>query len=530
MDHRTVPSLDFLDNNSVLEHAITCAGFGKFHFSLLALCGLIIMNGSTSVGVLSFILPSAQCDFSMSSSYKGLLNAIPSVGMLFGAYFWGSLADVNGRKITLIESLLMDGLFSIASSFLTFYWPFLICRFFSGFGISGYLGICYSYLGEFLPKIYRGKVLSCLEMFWTAGIILAPLVAWGIIPLSADFAFGAFRYSSWNMFLTLCSLPSFLLPLWLTRFPESPKFLMEHGDFDEALDCLRHIYTLNTGKPGHEYPLKSLVNNGTMYTGIGELSEMSLNQSKTKISMDLKDLATKMWCQTKELFKPPHLRNTVLTCLIQFGLTSSYYALAMWLPELFNRFEKFETEHPDMNASMCQVSSVYIEQGGALNTTDLCGSAIGESVYTHTLWIGIACIPSSLLMPLCVHRLGAKFFLVMSLLMSSVAAAALYFVKNSLQNLILSCIYEAFCGLGINALLCIGVDLFPTNIRVMAAAASTTVGRLGSLFANIIFGLLIDSHCFLLIIIFSSLLLLSSFLALALPRGDSKNLDKLDHA
>jgi VNT family MFS transporter (synaptic vesicle glycoprotein 2) len=86
--------------------------------------------------------------------------------------------------------------------------------------------------------------------------IVFAVVAWGIIPLSADFAFGAFRYSSWNMFLTLCSLPSFLLPLWLTRFPESPKFLMEHGDFDEALDCLRHIYTLNTGKPGHEYPVR----------------------------------------------------------------------------------------------------------------------------------------------------------------------------------------------------------------------------------------------------------------------------------
>lgn len=41
----------------------------------------------------------------------------------------------------------------------------------------------------------------------------------------------------------------------------------------------------------------------------------------------------------------------------------------------------------------------------------------------------------------------------------------------------------------------------------MAAAASATFGRLGSLAANIIFGLLIDSHCILLIIIFSSLLI-----------------------
>lgn len=91
--------------------------------------------------------------------------------------------------------------------------------------------------------------------------------------------------------------------------------------------------------------------------------------------------------------------------------TRSYYTLMMWFPELFNRFEKFEQQQPGKDVSVCQVSSVYIEQNGALSTADLCGSEVAESVYTHTLWIGIACIPTSLWMPLCVHRLGAKFFL-----------------------------------------------------------------------------------------------------------------------
>lgn len=37
---------------------------------------------------------------------------------------------------------------------------------------------------------------------------------------------------------------------------------------------------------------------------------------------DLKILFTEIWEQTKALCRPPHLRNTVLTCAIQFGLTS----------------------------------------------------------------------------------------------------------------------------------------------------------------------------------------------------------------
>ncbi|KAE9542690.1 hypothetical protein AGLY_002601 [Aphis glycines] len=334
------------------------------------------------------------------------------------------------------------------------------------------------------------------------------MVAWGIIPLSANYTIGILKYSSWNLFLTLCSLPSILLALWLTQFPESPKFLLECGEFDEALECLKRIYTENTGEPGDAYPVRSLIENEVRCSVISIQSKRSLRSMKTvKTPKDLKNLLNEVWYQTKEMFKPPHLKNTLLTCLIQFGLTSSYYTLMMWFPELFNRFETFERQKPGVEVSVCQVSSVYVEQDGALSSADLCGSAVGESVYTHTLWIGIACIPTSLWMPLCVHRLGAKFFLVMCLFVSGIVAAALYFVKNALQNLILSCLFEAFSGLGISVLLCIMVDLFPTNMRVMAAAASATFGRLGSLLANITFGLLIDSHCILLIIIFSSLLI-----------------------
>ncbi|XP_050542198.1 synaptic vesicle glycoprotein 2C-like [Daktulosphaira vitifoliae] len=428
--------------------------------------------------------------------------------MFLGSYFWGCLAEMHGRKNALIGALLLDGIFSLISSFLTFFWPFLFCRFFSGFGVAGYLGILFSYLGEFQPKIYREKVLSWLETFWTLGAIALPLIAWGIIPLTIEYRYDIFKYSSWNVFLTLCSLPSIFLALWLTQFPESPKFLLECGEYEEALKCLKQIYMENTGEPGDSYPVRSLIENEVRCSIVSIQSKRSLRSMKTvKTPKDLRNLLKEIWYQTKEMFKPPHLKNTVLTCLIQLGLSSTYYTMMLWFPELFNRFEHFEHEQPGKDTSVCQVSSVYIKTNGNLNLNDSCGSSIGHSVYLHTLWIGIACIPTSLWMPLCVHRLGAKFFLVISLFVSGVVIAALNFVRNSLQNLILSCLFEAFTSLGISVLMCIMVELFPTNMRIMAAAASATFGRLGSLLANILFGLLIDSHCILIIIIFSSFLI-----------------------
>lgn len=64
-----------------------------------------------------------------------------------------------------------------------------------------------------------------------------------------------FKFASWNLFVTVCSLPSLAIGLWLFFFPESPKFLLECGEPDEALDVLRDMYSSNTGEPPEEFPV-----------------------------------------------------------------------------------------------------------------------------------------------------------------------------------------------------------------------------------------------------------------------------------
>lgn len=57
-------------------------GFGKFHYMLLAVCGLIYMDTAIGVTILSFVLPAAQCDLEMDSTSKGWLTASPMLGEL----------------------------------------------------------------------------------------------------------------------------------------------------------------------------------------------------------------------------------------------------------------------------------------------------------------------------------------------------------------------------------------------------------------------------------------------------------------
>lgn len=114
------------------EQAIDLAGYGKFHYILLAICGLVSTSEEMDVISMSFILPSAQCDLDLNTQTKGWLNSIIFIGMMVGAYVWGSIADTLGRKKVLIVISVMNALCIVASSFCQTYVLFMIFRFLNG--------------------------------------------------------------------------------------------------------------------------------------------------------------------------------------------------------------------------------------------------------------------------------------------------------------------------------------------------------------------------------------------------------------
>lgn len=114
------------------EQAIELTGYGKFHYLLLAICGLVSTSEEMDVISMSFILPSAQCDLELNTQTKGWLNSIIFIGMMVGAYVWGSIADTLGRRKVLIVISFMNAVCIVASSFSQTYMLFMIFRFLNG--------------------------------------------------------------------------------------------------------------------------------------------------------------------------------------------------------------------------------------------------------------------------------------------------------------------------------------------------------------------------------------------------------------
>lgn len=63
-----------------IQNFISISGYGKFQTILLTICGVVYATCAISTTTLSFVLPSAECDFNLSSAQKGKLSAMPLIG------------------------------------------------------------------------------------------------------------------------------------------------------------------------------------------------------------------------------------------------------------------------------------------------------------------------------------------------------------------------------------------------------------------------------------------------------------------
>jgi VNT family MFS transporter (synaptic vesicle glycoprotein 2) len=63
--------------------------------------------------------------------------------------------------------------------------------------------------------------------------------------------------------------------------------------------------------------------------------------------------------QVKALTSKPYAKRLCVTGSIMFCMTSTYYSLMTWFPELFQRFAAFEKAFPGKFASVCTVSQHF---------------------------------------------------------------------------------------------------------------------------------------------------------------------------
>ncbi|KAK8913655.1 Organic cation/carnitine transporter 7 [Platanthera zijinensis] len=439
------------------------------------------ISEATEMMLLSFVGPSVQVQWNLSSHEESMITSVVFVGMLIGAYSWGIVSDNYGRRIGFLFTAIVTSGAGFLSSFAPNYLSLLFLRFVVGIGLGGG-PVLASWFLEFVPAPNRGTWMVIFQGFWTIGTILEASLAWSVMPTLG-----------WRWLLVFSSIPSFLLLLFYSMVPESPRYLCMRGRTSEAMDILEKMARVNRVAllPGilvsdkrieldeNSDPSEAahLIN-----VGDGNSTVVSELESKTGAIMAL-----------IKLLSPELIRPTILLWLAFFGNAFSYYGIVLLTSELSG------------GSSKCASDPILRH-------------SVGSSLYKDVFISSFAEVPGLLLSATIVDRLGRKFSMSAMLLVSCGFLLPLIVGQKEVVTTVLLfgarvCISGSFVVIYVYA-----PEIYPTSLRTTGVGTASAVGRIGGMLCPLVAVALVDGcHQTAALLLFELVLFLSGMAVIFFP-------------
>ncbi|KAJ2954874.1 hypothetical protein O0L34_g3195 [Tuta absoluta] len=503
-----------------LEDALVICKFGWFNVQVMAATFLSVLATTAVTTGTSFILPSAECDLNMDLMEKGLLNAIPFLGQFCAALFSGFVTDAFGRKIFLVGGNLAIFCFAIFGASSQTYTMLLVAKLLEGIAMSLVFTATATMITEFTHKNIRDRVLVFYTAFMTLSIIFAALLSWAILPQALRFVLieKYFVINSWNIYLYASASWSLLAALIYWYLPESPKFVLSHGNEKKALKILKGIYRVNTGKPEETFPMTSLNVPGG-YSTVGKIS------FKKKITNALFDM--------KELYRPPLLFRLLLFSVITCVCLLSYSALRLWFPQLSTSIENYQREHEGQTDWFCIMMESNLPRNKEVTSSSPINNNIteviciphlaGAETYMNVIMLGLVSLVAISCSGYFVHFLGQKPLIFLFFILCALCSSALYWAKSAIAIAVLISATCGFMQAAFSLQHNILVRAFPTTVRTMALSVVMVAGRAGSLIGNILFPLMLEIGCMVPFVTLSVVTLAVAGLVYFLPNPRKEN-------
>ncbi|GLU45843.1 MFS transporter [Nocardiopsis ansamitocini] len=206
--------------------------WARWHWLILIGLGSVwILDGLevTIVGAVGSRIVEEGSGLGITEGQVGIAASVYVTGACLGALFFGQLTERYGRKKIFLLTL---GVYLVATVFTAFSFNitwFLVCRFFTGFGIGGEYAAINSAIDEMVPARLRGRIALIINgSYWlgaAAGAALAyPLLNPEVLPEDIG----------WRVLFGLGGLMGFIILFVRRMVPESPRWLVVHGREEEA--------------------------------------------------------------------------------------------------------------------------------------------------------------------------------------------------------------------------------------------------------------------------------------------------------
>jgi benzoate transport len=186
------------------------------------LCWLAVALEGFDLVELGVVIPALlkEPGWDLTPNSAATIASVGLVGVMVGAMAVGAITDVIGRRRTVVWTVVIFSVLTLACAFAPNPFAFGLLRFLAGIGLGGVLPTAIAMVNEFAPQGRGGTATTTMMTGYHAGAVVAALIGILIIePLG------------WRSMFVAGALPALVLvPLILRYLPESRSFLRTRGE------------------------------------------------------------------------------------------------------------------------------------------------------------------------------------------------------------------------------------------------------------------------------------------------------------
>jgi putative MFS transporter len=388
------------------------APFSRWHRKARMVMGSATFFDAYNALSLAYALPILIRLWHITPAESGLLLGAGYVGQLAGALLFGWLAEKYGRVFSAAGAVAIMSVMNLACALAGSFNTLLVCRIVQGIGVGGEMPVAATYINELSRAQGRGRFFLLYEMIFPLGLMATGQIGAWLVPV-----FG------WKILFLIGGVPGLFITGMVARLPESPRWLVSQGRWEEAAKVIAKIESSSTGAGAtvERDPVPALLANPPMQTPVQGRFEV--------LSRAYRGRTLVVWALW------------ACSYFVSNGLNN-------WMPSLYNTVYHLPLQQALRAASMTNVAQVAL----------------------------------LLLCALVIDRAGRRNWMMMAFLAGAALLALLGFTaaQSALAVMILATVSYGAIGSANAVLYLYTPEIYPTRMRAIGTGLATSWLRLAS--------------------------------------------------
>ena len=125
----------------------------------IAVCMISAIFDGFDIQSINILAPVISAQLKIPFSAFGLIISFGWLGVMIGSLLSGPIADAKGRRMPVVVSVFVFGIFTLFVARATSFNEILIFRFLTGLGLGGVLPNLLALTSEYAPPRLRGRIM-----------------------------------------------------------------------------------------------------------------------------------------------------------------------------------------------------------------------------------------------------------------------------------------------------------------------------------------------------------------------------------